>query len=461
MEDGFGALVVLGGREVVDAREAVGGRVEDVVGAADVGCAVVLCRMVGLVLVVGAVVVVVTGLPVLVVDAATLAAFLLVVDFVVPGCGLLDAALDEESVVVSGGTVTAAPVVVCCPDVVVLVLMDGELALTVSPDTGATLQAVTPTSRHAVRAASARRMGPTVVVPPRTVAMPARIRASCGVTTGEFCGDGRFPTRDVAGGLGSEAGYRPWVPAADLPSLDDLPGVAEAVGEARAAVDAVYRHPANRRGWPTSAAAAALRAARASAVLDGGRAALDPEAAAVTDPVLAGAIRAVREVPALATVAERSPLQALARLHTLAAADLVGADELGRPQARPGIAERLTGLAQVISAPPWSGPVLVAVVHGELLALRPFGTADGVVARAAARLVMLTSGLDRRGLTVPEVGHLRSGAQYSAGVRAYAQGDPDGVAAWIVQVCAALQVGAREGLSVAEANAEGGPAAGF
>ncbi len=150
-------------------------------------------------------------------------------------------------------------------------------------------------------------------------------------------------------------------------------------------------------------------------------------------------------------MAERSPLQALARLHTLAAADLVTADYLGRPLARPGVAERLAGLAQVMSATPWSGPVLVAVVHGELLALRPFGSADGVVARAAARLVMVTSGLDRRGLTVPEVGHLRSGSHYPDGVRAFAEGGPDGVASWIVEVCRALQVGAREGLSVAEA----------
>ena len=190
-------------------------------------------------------------------------------------------------------------------------------------------------------------------------------------------------------------------------------------------------------------------------MLDGGSAALDPDAAAVTDPVLAGAIRAVREVPTLAAVAERSPLQALARLHTLAAADLVTADLLGRPLARPGVAERLAGLAQVMSATPWSGPVLVAVVHGELLALRPFGSADGVVARAAARLVMVTSGLDRRGLTVPEVGHLRSGSHYPDGVRAFAEGGPDGVASWIVEVCRALQAGAREGLSVAEANAGG------
>ncbi|MGH3811927.1 MAG: oxidoreductase, partial [Pseudonocardiaceae bacterium] len=45
----------------------------------------------------------------------------------------------------------------------------------------------------------------------------------------------------------------------------DLPGVAEAVTRARDGVARVHRHPANRRGWPVTAAEASVRAARASA----------------------------------------------------------------------------------------------------------------------------------------------------------------------------------------------------
>jgi hypothetical protein len=240
--------------------------------------------------------------------------------------------------------------------------------------------------------------------------------------------------------------------AEQLPSLDGLPGVAEAVERARAAIDAVHRHPVNRRGWPASSVAAALRAARASAVLDGGSGVLEPEAVAVTDPVLAGAIRAVRAVPLLAPVVIRSPLQAMARLHTLAAADLVGPDDLGRPVEGRGTGERLAALAEVITSSAWSGPVLVAVVHGELLALRPFGSADGVVARAAARLVMVSSGLDPHALTVPEVGYLRSGSHYASALRRFTDGDPDGLVEWIRWVCGALETGAREGMSIAAAN---------
>src|SRR5258707_928148 len=59
------------------------------------------------------------------------------------------------------------------------------------------------------------------------------------------------------------------------------------------------------------------------------------------------------------------------------------------------------------------GAVLVAVVHGELLALSPFGTANGVVARAAARLTTIGTGLDPKGLIVPEVYFLRRSDQYA------------------------------------------------
>ena len=68
-------------------------------------------------------------------------------------------------------------------------------------------------------------------------------------------------------------------------------------------------------------------------------------------------------------------------------ADLVSDESaLGRPRTAPGVGERLGMLADLVTggskAP---APVLAAVVHGELLSLAPFGSADGVVARAASR----------------------------------------------------------------------------
>lgn len=236
-----------------------------------------------------------------------------------------------------------------------------------------------------------------------------------------------------------------------LPLLS-LPGVPEAVAEARTAIETLHRHPANRRGWPRTAAAAAVRAARASAALDGAPLAVDPQAQVVDDPVLAGSLRVGSALGELAPVWQRSPLQALARLHLLAAADLADEGSLGRPSGRPGSAPRLGLLAQVATAAPWPGPVSVAVIHGELLAgPAAFEPATGVVARAAARLQLISSGLDPKGLSVPEVVHLRSGSAYRTAAAAYATGDPEAVSAWILQVCRALVGGAAEGTAIAEA----------
>ena len=105
--------------------------------------------------------------------------------------------------------------------------------------------------------------------------------------------------------------------------------------------------------------------------------------------------------------------------------------------------------------------MLVAVVHGELLALEPFASANGVVARAAARLAAISSGLDPRGLAVPEVGHLRARHGVPARRReGFAAGTPDGLAAWIRHCCDQWVAGAREGRSIADARDKmtgGGP----
>jgi hypothetical protein len=239
-----------------------------------------------------------------------------------------------------------------------------------------------------------------------------------------------------------------------LAPLVDLPGVEAAVGRARDALVAVHNHPVNRRGWPATAAEASLRAARASAALDG--AVLQRADDVAADPVLAGAVRIAEETGRLLAVWRTAPLQALARLHLLAATDLVPAAQRGRPRSDPAVSARLALLADLLTggtAAP--APVLVAVVHGELLGLAPFGSADGVVARAAARLAAITAGLDPKGLAVPEVGHLRRAAEYRSTAAAFATGTADGVAAWLRHCCAQWEAGAREGRSIADARGAG------
>ncbi|MTD55940.1 oxidoreductase [Amycolatopsis pithecellobii] len=235
-----------------------------------------------------------------------------------------------------------------------------------------------------------------------------------------------------------------------LAPLLDLEGVAAAAKSAQDAVFAVHRHPANLRGGSATAAEASVRAARASAAIDGADPGI-PEDAAVKDPVLAGALRVAESLESLLPTWRRAPAQALARIHVLAAADLVAdADALGRPRA--GAGARLELLTQLITgATSVPGPLQTAVVHGELLALRPFGTADGVVARAAARLTMVATGTDPKSLTVPEVPCLRRVSHYREAAAAFATGEPDGVRSWLLFSCEAIEKGAQEARGIAEA----------
>jgi hypothetical protein len=261
--------------------------------------------------------------------------------------------------------------------------------------------------------------------------------------------------------------------AADpLAPLAELPGVAAAGEEAREALGRAHRHRTNLRGWPATAAEASLRAARASSVLDGGSLQLagggsiagsagggsiaGSPGGADLDPVLAGALRVAEALEGGATslvgIWQRAPLQAIARLHALAAADLADDDRLGRPRGDAEVGRRLALLADIVTGgTKVPAPVLAAVVHGELLTLEPFGTADGVVARAVSRLVTIASGLDPHGLGVPELYWMRHSGDYRAAARGFSSGTPDGLAAWLVLSARALHAGAREALTIAQA----------
>ena len=246
--------------------------------------------------------------------------------------------------------------------------------------------------------------------------------------------------------------------AADpLAPLLELPGVVESADRARDALSAVHRHSANLRGWDKTATEASWRAGRSSAAIDGGSVELRRDGD-FDDPVLAGAMRVAQALDGdaleqLTAVFRRAPAQAFARLHMLAAAGLVDEpDELGRPSAAPGVAARLDLLGQLVTgATAVPAPVLAAVVHGELLGLAAFPSANGVVARAASRLVCTSTGLDPHNLGVPEVTWLRRADEYRALSTRFAEGDPEGVGAWIVLCCEALEAGAGEARSIADA----------
>jgi Fic family protein len=116
-------------------------------------------------------------------------------------------------------------------------------------------------------------------------------------------------------------------------------------------------------------------------------------------------------------------------------------------------AARLEALAGLVVAGS-SAPALVmaAVVHGELLTLRPFRTVNGLVARAAERVVLVGSGLDPKAVCPAEVGHAEQGREaYEAALAGYAGGTPEGVGGWIAHCGRAVELGARESTAVCEA----------
>jgi hypothetical protein len=234
-----------------------------------------------------------------------------------------------------------------------------------------------------------------------------------------------------------------------LAPLLELAGVADAVRTARDSVDAMLSHRVLRRRSADVSAESALRGAWASAVLSGVDVSLEDvrSGVAAQQPVMQGALRAYGELGPLADVWRRAPRQALARLHALAAADLVDPDALGRPSAG---AERLDVLAEVIGATDAPAVVVAGIVHGEILSLDAFAPVSGVVARAAVRLTLITRGLDPKSLVVVEAGH-RDVGDYDDTLDAYRSGAPDGIGAWLRHCAAAVAAGARETIAICEA----------
>ena len=235
----------------------------------------------------------------------------------------------------------------------------------------------------------------------------------------------------------------PVPPADPLADLAALEGVGSALAAARDGVDALLRDRGLRRTAPELTAESLLQGAHASALLDGSESSLEQLRAGDADPVGAAALRISTDLLSLVPVLAHSPRQVFARLHTLAAKGEVADNQLGRPRGEVG-AERLSGLAQLLLQPT-SAPALVAagVVHAELCTVAPFVSHNGLVARAAERLVLVARGVDPTSLTVPEAGHLRLRPQYESNLRGYAEGGLAGVHGWLLYTAEAYTAGAQ------------------
>lgn len=223
-----------------------------------------------------------------------------------------------------------------------------------------------------------------------------------------------------------------------LAPLLNLADIDSAVKGARSAVDGAYRHGSLRRKGGQVAAEVSLRCAVASASLESGVYQVeDVRSGIVLDPVVQGALRVAEALPGLSQRWENAPRQVLAKLHLLAATGLLPSSELGRPAAS---VDRVCDLVAERCGDPL---IRAAVVHGELLALNAFPAVNGIVARAAARLTLVSSGLDPRGLVLTEEVHLARQPEYVGAAGAFATGTPDGIRSWLKHCALAVTLGAE------------------
>jgi hypothetical protein len=240
-------------------------------------------------------------------------------------------------------------------------------------------------------------------------------------------------------------GYRGFV--IGLTRATGLLGIAQAAAATRDAIDVVLRQRAVQTGAVALARESVDRGAAATARLEGA----DP--ALAESPEVLAALRVTEAAAGLASLWRTAPLQVLARLHLLAAADLAADDVLGRPRDATAARRLRATMLEVarVAAPGSSVPALVvaAVVHAE--AAEAFAPMGGLVGRAAERVVLVATGVDPTGVLVPEQGHLADQPGYLDDRARLLTGTDVAVATW-VERCARAYTAAAEVTATMVAN---------
>lgn len=225
--------------------------------------------------------------------------------------------------------------------------------------------------------------------------------------------------------------------------LVSLEGVSSAFAATRDGIDVMLRDRGLRRTTPDTTGESLLRGAHASAVLEGSGSTLAEVREEGGDAIARDAVRLSVELLSLAPVLRQTPLQAFARLHALAAAGSLPDEQLGRPRGAHEV-ERLRSLADLLTTDR-STPALIlaSIVHADLATVAPFGSHNGIVARAAERLVLVARGVDPTSLMVPEAGHLALRDAYESNLRGYASGQRSGIHSWLLYAAEAFAAGAE------------------
>ena len=210
-----------------------------------------------------------------------------------------------------------------------------------------------------------------------------------------------------------------------------LEGVPSSFQSTRDSIDAVLRDRGLRKSTPEHTARSLLLGAWASATLEGSSFEVDELAEGGGDATAQAAVRLSTQLLGLLPMWRSSPVQALARIHAIAASGSVSDEDLGRPVNPAGVA-RLQNLGEMLKQKT-EAPALVvaALVHAEIIAAGAFISHNSVVARAAERLMFVDRGIDPASVTVPEVGHVMDSGGYFASLKAY-ETRATGVHQWLL-----------------------------
>jgi len=213
--------------------------------------------------------------------------------------------------------------------------------------------------------------------------------------------------------------------------------VPSAFAATRDGIDVMLRDRGLRRTTPDQTAESLLRGAHASAVLEGSASSAEDVRDDSGDQIAQAAVRVSTELLSLVPVLGRAPAQVFARLHAL-----TGGDSAGRPVS-PEAADRLQSLSQTLLQTSAPALLVAALVHADLVTAAPFADHNGIVARAAERLVLVARGVDPASLVVPEAGHLALRAEYESNLRAYRDGGKSGLHSWLLYAAEAQTKGAE------------------
>ena len=206
----------------------------------------------------------------------------------------------------------------------------------------------------------------------------------------------------------------------------------------RDGIDVMLRDRGLRRTTPEQTAESLLRGAHASAVLEGSASSLEEVRDGSGDEIAQAAVRVSTELLSLVPVLGRSPLQAFARLHALTGGLSRRASR--SPRRRPSGCSRSRRPCCRPRAP---ALLVAALVHADLATAAPFADHNGIVARAAERLVLVARGVDPASLVVPEAGHLALRAEYESNLRGYRDGGTAGLHSWLLYAAEAQTKGAE------------------